>query len=363
MPDRSPSPPHDLAVFIGRFQPFHLGHLRVIEQALSQARHLLVVIGSAGAARRADLIPFSADERREMILASLPKSDHARLTLKDVPDLSNLAAWAAAVEQAAEQTVVEQGLGPQARTALIGCSKDRSSYYLNAFPGWGSIKVPVRDGLSATPARLAFFDEDPDQVDLWLADGATHALPKAVISWLGAFRAGPNYSPLVQELAWARRYRSAWSAAPYPPTFVTADAVVVQDDCVLLIQRKGFPGRGLWALPGGFVEQDEFVVDAAIRELAEETGLGVSEAQLRQAISATQVFDAPFRDMRGRVITHATLFRLPSKPGGLPSAVAADDAADLRWAPINELRRDEVFGDHFAIIHALVSHQTSQGEG
>jgi bifunctional NMN adenylyltransferase/nudix hydrolase len=354
VPDSAPALHTDLAVFVGRFQPFHRGHQKVIQQALAQARHVLVVIGSAGAARRADFNPFTADERRDMILACFGEEDRVRLTLRGVPDLSDLAAWAAAVEQAARSTALEQGFGPDARVALIGCSKDRSSYYLEAFPQWSAIAAPVFDGLSATPDRLAYFDDDPTAVDAWLGQ-ASRNLPAPVVDWLAAFRPGPDYAEMVEELAWARRYRQAWSTAPYPPIFVTADAVVVREGRVLLIQRKALPGKGLWALPGGFVEQDEFVVDAAIRELAEETRLAVTEEALRGAIAATRVYDAPFRDMRGRVITHATLFLLPSDGGAPPASTAADDAADVRWTPLDQLRREDMYGDHFAIIQGMAT--------
>lgn len=353
MPESDLAQPSDLGVFIGRFQPFHRGHLKVIHQALAQAHHVLVVIGSAGAARRADLIPFTAEERRDMIVASLTESERRRVTISAIPDLSDLGAWTAAVTQAAESTARACGYGPDARITLIGCSKDRSSYYLKAFPRWDSIDVPAFDGLSATPGRLAYFDEDPAAVDAYLEQQAPRDLPPAVVAWLKGFRTAPEYGRLVEELGWARRYRQAWSAAPYPPTFVTADAVVVRDGQVLLIRRKGMPGQGLWALPGGFVDQDEFVIDAAIRELAEETALAVTAGELERALVTTRVYDAPFRDMRGRVITHASLFVLEADEAGAPVATASDDAADARWFALGELRREVMFGDHFAIIQTL----------
>lgn len=355
MPERAAALPFDLAVFVGRFQPFHRGHLKVVEQALTHARHLLVVIGSADAARRADLIPFTADERREMILGCLAETDRARVSISAIPDLSDLPAWVAKVKAKADETAQALGIKATPRVTLIGCSKDRSSYYLKAFPEWDSIAVPPFEALSATPGRLAYFAEDHAAVDRYLAEQAPGELHPYVVDWLLAFRQRPEYAQLVSELAWARRYREAWSVAPYTPTFVTADAVVIRDDEVLLIQRKRMPGEGLWALPGGFVEPDEFVVDAAIRELMEETALSVTEQELRAAIIATRVYDAPFRDMRGRVITHATLFKLASNEVGRPVATAGDDAADAKWFPLSDLRRDMMFGDHFAIIETLGS--------
>jgi bifunctional NMN adenylyltransferase/nudix hydrolase len=345
----------DLAVFIGRFQPFHNGHLEVVRQALAEAGRLLIVIGSDEAARRPDFVPFTAAERREMILASLLPAERDRVVFKGAPDFGDIDAWSDRVRRLVAETLGEAGLGADARVTLIGCSKDRSSYYLRAFPEWNAIAVPHLGGLSATPAREAYFGEDPAQVSAWLAGPAAEQLPPAVVAWLDAFRTTPDYAEMLAELAYARRYREAWGSAPYPPIFVTADAVVIQDGHVLLIRRKGRPGRGQWAIPGGFVEQDEFVVDAALRELKEETGLAVAEADLRGSILATRVFDAPFRDMRGRMITHATLFHLRSLTPELPRAVGADDADLASWVRLTDLRREALFDDHFLIIQAMAN--------
>jgi bifunctional NMN adenylyltransferase/nudix hydrolase len=347
--------PFDLAVFIGRFQPLHKGHLHVIERALACAQRLLIVLGSEDAPRRPDLTPFTAAERRDMIYASLEPDDRRRVIIKSVPDLGNLTLWAEAVQQRAAQTLAECHLPPDARVTLIGCSKDRSSYYLRAFPQWASVPVAQYGDLSATAARKAYFDADPRVVETFLTGPAGDQLPDSVIAWLQAFRGTPAYRDMVEEWAFAKTYRAAWSAAPYPPTFVTADAVVIQGANVLLIRRRSRPGMGLWALPGGFLEPDEFILDAALRELDEETGLDVPEAELRRSIVATRVFDAPFRDIRGRMVTHATLFHLQPSTPELPRAVGADDAELACWVPLGQLRREQLFDDHYVIIQTLKS--------
>jgi bifunctional NMN adenylyltransferase/nudix hydrolase len=344
---------YDLAVFVGRFQPFHNGHLHVVREALAVADRLLLVVGSAGAARRPDLVPFTGEERREMIMASLTEAERGRVLFALAPDYSDLGLWTRAVEAQALAAVAGQA---GARTTLIGCAKDRSSYYLRAFPQWDAIAVaPHLDALSATPLRAAYFDADSESVDAFLKGPAREQLPGAVVDWLDAFRDTAAYADLVEEWAFARRYRATWSAAPYPPTFVTADAVVFRAGHVLLIRRKGWPGRGLWALPGGFVEQDEFVLDAAVRELAEETALNLDPAVLRASLEATQVYDAPLRDIRGRVISHAAFFHLPGEAGAAPHVEAADDAEAARWTPLAEVRRETMFGDHFQIIRAFAT--------
>ena len=91
---------------------------------------------------------------------------------------------------------------------------------------------------------------------------------------------------------------------------------------ILLIQRKHDPFALRWALPGGFMEIDETLEQAAARELKEETGLvAVTLEQLKS-------FSRVDRDPRSRVIT--TVFVVQTDPNQVP--VAADDAQDFRWA-------------------------------
>ena len=75
-----------------------------------------------------------------------------------------------------------------------------------------------------------------------------------------------------EDRRWNEEFRAKWSGTPYPPMFVTADAVVIHRGKILLIRRAGMPGRGRLALPGGYVEHSELIQDAAVRELIEEAG-------------------------------------------------------------------------------------------
>ena len=110
---------------------------------------------------------------------------------------------------------------------------------------------------------------------------------------------------------------------------------------VLLIRRGGEPFRDFWALPGGFLEEDETLEAAAVRELGEETG--VAAVPLRQ-IGA---FSDPHRDPRTRVISFAFGGVLDAPP---PNLRAASDAAGAGWFPLERLPR--LAFDHREIIDA-----------
>lgn len=116
---------------------------------------------------------------------------------------------------------------------------------------------------------------------------------------------------------------------------VTVDLVVltVRDGVLsaLLVRRGAPPYKGRWALPGGFVRDDEDLLDAAERELHEETGLAVVRMHLEQL----RTYGDPRRDPRGRVVTVAYLALLPD----LPAPVAGTDASGARWTPVEAVSR------------------------
>jgi bifunctional NMN adenylyltransferase/nudix hydrolase len=132
--------------------------------------------------------------------------------------------------------------------------------------------------------------------------------------------------------------------------FVTVDALIRWGADVLLIERGHAPGKGLLALPGGFVEPRDTLWESCLRELAEETHLAEPEAVLRRALEKVQVFDHPDRSQRGRTITHVHAFDLSSRER--PAVRAGDDAARTHWVSVRELvaMEDRFFEDHFHIL-------------
>jgi bifunctional NMN adenylyltransferase/nudix hydrolase len=175
-------------------------------------------------------------------------------------------------------------------------------------------------------------------------------VPQGVLAYLRAWSALPFLAPLREEWVMLRDYKKSWESAPYPPIFVTVDSLVVCADHVLLVERARAPGKGLLALPGGFIEQRETLYRSALRELQEETHLGVLEATLNQSLKGVVVFDHPDRSLRGRTITHTHHFDLGLRD--LPDIKPDDDARDAIWTPISALPdlEDRFLDDHFHML-------------
>lgn len=332
---------YDTLVLIGRFQPFHSAHLTIIQRAKILCKQLIIITGSAHRPRTYKN-PFTVEERHDMIRTStLPIVDgsfYVKLE-SNIDTVYNDAAWAVRV-----QTIVSKHTKPGDRIGLIGHKKDNSSFYLDMFPQWAFEDIESIQPLNATDIRDLYFRNDVNM------NFIKNVVPESTYTFLKEFRNTAEFLQIVKEREFIATYKKQYESLPYPPIFVTSDSVVICSGHVLMIKRRSEPGKGLWALPGGFVNavEDKSVLDAAIRELKEETGIKVPVPVLKGSITANRVFDAVDRSARGRTITHCFLIQLAD--GELPKVKGSDDAEKARWVPIAEVRSDECFEDHYEIL-------------
>lgn len=334
---------YDLLAYIGRFQPYHLGHEMVIKEALKLSERLVILIGSSNQPRTPKN-PWSFAERKVMIEESLTQEERSRVSYEPLRDRPyNEEQWIESV-----QSLIHKHRKGVQKVSLIGYSKDETSYYLRKFPQFAPhIEAPVKETINATDLRLAYFKSH-------FMAGAPLYLPANVMHYLNEFKKTDDYKYIVNEQKFLDDHAKMWAFAKYPPTFNTGDAVVIQSGHILLVQRANAPGKGLWALPGGYVDAskgDKSYLDAAIRELVEETKIDILESVLRNRIKESKVFSDPGRSLRGWIFTEAQLIHLDQHGTGLPKTKASDDARKTKWFTFSQFRQMEpvMFEDHFHI--------------
>jgi bifunctional NMN adenylyltransferase/nudix hydrolase len=340
---------YDYAIVIGRFQPLHLAHQDLIRYSLTLADKVIVILGSARAAPDVKN-PFTPAMREEIIRACFPKNAENLIfrAVRDYPYNDHV--WTAEVQNLVGEITEDDDRAADARIAIVGFFKDRSSYYLNLFPQWDFEEFYPADkrnlSLSASGIREKYFSENEDWQSM---------VPKTVASYLDAFRQTEFYPNLKSEFEFIKKYRedTQFKGVPYKPVFLTTDAVVVQSGHLLVIRRGFQPGKGLLALPGGFLAENMTLEDSALKELKEETNIKVPAQVLRGSIKASHVFDYPERSQRGRTVTFAYYIELePNMKEGLPRVKGGDDAKKAFWLPISALgeKEDEFFEDHLHIV-------------
>lgn len=348
-------------VFIGRFQPWHLGHQQIAEYALSKADKLIILVGSVE--QSTDFKnPFTFEQRKKCIEESLTKiqakylskNEYKEISILPVKDyLYNNNKWLNEVQHTISQNILSNE-----EVFLTGFKKDNSSYYLDYFPTWKTDFYNEKfDNIDAKSIRKEFF---LNSYNLKEEKDFKFKTTETVNKFLYSFsheNKSKNYLNLKEEMEFTNKYREQFSGLKYNIPFLTGDAVVVCSGHILLIKRSALPGKGLYALPGGFVDSlnDLDQVETAIRKLKEETKIDVPVAVLKGSIKKTSDFSNPERSLNWRIFTKATLFQLQDKK--LPKVKSGSDVEKVFWLPISEVikNRSKFFEDHFHIIDTLLS--------
>lgn len=330
-----------VAIYIGRFQPMHNGHVEVIKHCKANYDETLVLIGSCNK-RRSIKNPFSID----MVINWL-----SALNVDKIGKLSDYiyddALWANQVKS------IVKGLysKDEYEFTLVGHDKDASSFYLDMFPEYKLDLLPAfHDGISATDIRKQLLDNG------WCK---LSTLPSFVVADLVRFVTTQEYTDLHEEYVYFMKEQEKFKDYPYKDTlkFNCADAVVYCNGHVLLIQRKKAPGKGAWALPGGFVNTNETYLQAAKRELLEETGVDISALD-KEFYSVNsmeyEIFDHPSRGCGIPRITVGYFFNISATTGIFPKVTASDDAIGACWVTLKELKNMVLHDDHMDIINAFI---------
>lgn len=346
----------DYLVFIGRFQPAHNAHIEIIENALELSDHIIILIGSSYQPRTPKN-PFTSEEREELIKSAFGEDLLKRFNFRYVSDkIYNDQQWAIDIQGHVQDIIEEKEWEVEPTIGIIGHKKDNSTFYLDMFPQWELVEFPNVQDLHATTIRDYYFNEKwkdtshiPHSEDIFTEMCKDH-LNEGIFDFLIEWRKNDIYKNISAEHTFYENY----DGRKYEIIYTTVDGVVIQSGHILLVRRRAYPGKGLWAIPGGFLKPDEAIVDSVIRELREETKLKVPVPVLKGSIKDSHVFDHPERSLRGRTVTHAYLIVL--NPGPLPKVKGADDADKAKWFPLEEVltMESQLFEDHYSIINYFV---------
>ena len=343
-----------LTVFIGRFSPFHLGHEEVLLRALKSSEVVLLLIGSANQARNIKN-PFTYAERADMVAQWYTNITRTKkvgaLLVKPLEDHPyNDQEWISEVQRRVTEALVARNIQDYP-VYLTGADRDKSTWYLKAFGSFFEQdfvkETQVGFDYSATQLRDNYFKGG----HAW-----EYKTPGEVINFLDHFQKTQAFEDLRDEFEFVAKYKASWKDAPYAPTFVTVDACVIQSGHVLLVRRAAQPGKGLWALPGGFVEQHEKLLDAAIRELIEETSIELSVRQLYGSVVDKELFDDPSRSLRGRTITTCFLLKLLDTVGLPKVKPQKGEGLEIKWWPIADAKANTSmwYEDHGHIFQTML---------
>lgn len=380
-----------VGLFIGRFCPVHFGHIETFKQMLTENDYIIIAIGSHESAFSPNKM-LTTQETIQLIQSTLPVESHNVSFIELYDHVYNDLAWVTQVRSKVYNKLKELNIQSKVIN-LYGYNKDFTSKYLNWFPHYKLVEnkpfvinnenIFVVDNfkkvdnyiISATDIRNYIFEVIETiylQQECYVVQNIQKTSylfhlqkyfeifmpPKTFKLLLDIiFNNKERFNNLKDEYFTYKKYKEAWKNAPYPPVFVTGDAVVFCNGHVLVINRKFNPGKSLMALPGGFINQNETVKDCILRELKEETKINVPPNKLSNSIKAVEVFDTPNRSLRGRTITHAGVIILRDEQS-LPRVIASDDALNASWLPIELLdsKRAMFFEDHYHIIKNLLKY-------
>ena len=352
-----------VGIVIGRFEGFHNGHANLLKFAASESDALVVLVCSANSSRN-PLNPFSVEERATVIgdyIQSIGINSDRILFDKSMPEGKVYDLYAINDYKYTDHKWIEEVTlvvnnfikgyrghrgGINVDITLYGHQKDYTSEYLSWFPSWNYVASGKFEcELDGTGIREELFTNG-------LTDLIKQNVPKSTFDFLTRFIESENYKMLASWHAHDKSYKAKtqFVGVPYLPVFVTADPVVVCKNHILLVKRKNVNGKGLYALPGGFVEPDETIEQAIFRELKEETSIDLPPKIIKNSLREICVFDDPRRSSRGRTITHAGLITINENK--LPNVKGGDDASDAMW--VNLVYIDDyahmLFEDHYHII-------------
>lgn len=321
-----------LGVVIGRFQPFHNSHKDLVDYALANSEKVLIIVGSSFRSLL-PRNPFTFEERRGVIRKIYPN-----IHIKPCEDYISDEAWAKEIT-----SIIKEYTSKLEEVCIYGDPVD-NEYNRNSLNG---VAYNYQDytselGIRASEVRSIVYNSYHPQSIAW-----EHLVPPETKEFLNGVDAD-----LIEKLSNVGK-RNLFTQGIY----VTVDNIVLCRNHIVLIRRKD---NGVYALPGGYLEKDERIVNGALRELEEETGL---TKDVLSPINKQFVIDNVHRSGFGRLISHVYSWYALSTTYDVPEVRGGDDAKEALWVDYSTLSnlKDQFHDDHYQIISYAFAKRGSFG--
>ena len=327
---------YSVAVVIGRFQPLHAGHVKLINHAKSLAPKVLILMGTDGD-RRSYQNPFTVAERTSMIESTFTSSIFGKdksITVVPIEDYlysDNL--WVQSVKEAVTR---QAAILPS--VALVGVRKDAStSKYLDMLK---ESTEYTDETLTVEQPKGTYLNSGSD-IREWMYSTQLDDVTETTIRAMGIH----TDTPVDVFMSTAKRALSSMSSnfRWSPDSRIRADVFLECNGEFLLYRRNNHP---CFTLPGGNVDAHESVTDAAINRLKESVGIDLIPGTFT---SKTRMYDSPYRSGNRRTIAFVIHVTVGIKPVMDPDTQSDGFAF---WVPMSSMegrhrnqRIDEVFSE------------------
>jgi bifunctional NMN adenylyltransferase/nudix hydrolase len=174
------APPYEICICIGRFQPFHWGHLALVHAALAQGQRVIILLGSDQSSSP-QRNPWTAAEREHMIRANFGPVDNGRMNCLPVRDCPTFEDWSAQIHRQVATVTV-----PTDRVAILSTHPQGNQFFRQYFPHWTYVEKVRQPGLQATDIRRAYFQGAPEQ-------SYQDQVPAGTLAFLQTFKCALRY--------------------------------------------------------------------------------------------------------------------------------------------------------------------------
>lgn len=300
----------DTAIYIGRFQPFHLGHYQSCKQALASAKRLIILLGSAQMGP-IPKDPWSFSERSDMIRGALDDAWQARVIIEPMLDsLYDQTAWEKRVVN-----IVAKHTERADKIALVAYAKDQTSFYLEKFPQWSTLDIPLitdqyAKGIDATDIREALWINKKIKSDV---------LSPYVADKLSTYLNSDAYQSLLD----ARPILTMCQQQQIPQTIL----MLKTSEEILLEIRQSPLGQSQLALPS--FQDEQTWQDFKALYLTQTNTVDWAPSHSVQSI----LLDVPYQIMIATV----------KKPVSLPNVYV--------WLSYQALLENDLFADHRSLLY------------